>query len=213
MKLESVGIIISLRPFGERDLITHIFTREHGVLCGIIRGGAVARKNRPLVGQCGNASWNARLDSNLGVFHFESLKNLVAPLMADPNALGQMNSAFALLSALLPEREGYPDLYDATVGLFANATESEYLAWEICLLRELGYALDLSRCSNCGRLDDLTQLSRRTGRAVCVECAMPYLAQCFPLPVSLIATGFFLDKIVTEHGGRELPLARKLMFN
>ena len=216
MKLESVGLILSLRPFGERDLIAHIFTREHGVLCGMMRGGAIAKKNRPMVGQCGNASWNARLDSNLGVFHFESSRNLAAPLMSDSDALAYMNSAFALLCALLPERERYPELYDATNRLFAENVpppggEGTYLDWEICLLRELGYALDLSRCSNCGRMDNLTQLSSRTGRAACSECAAPYLNQCFPLPLSLDVTGFFLNKIAAEQGGRELPSARKMI--
>ena len=75
MKLESTGLLISLRPFNERDAVAHIFTREHGIVAGMLRGAVVAKTNKPLVGQIGNATWGARLDSALGVFHWESEKN------------------------------------------------------------------------------------------------------------------------------------------
>ena len=69
MKLDSDGILIGLRPFNERDCVARIFTREHGVMTGMLRGAVVAKKNKPLLGQVGVASWNARLDSQLGEFH------------------------------------------------------------------------------------------------------------------------------------------------
>ena len=75
MKIETTGILINVKPFSERDVIAHIFTRDNGVLVGMLRGGAIAKKNKPLIGQMGMVSWNARLDSQLGVFHFESEKN------------------------------------------------------------------------------------------------------------------------------------------
>jgi DNA repair protein RecO (recombination protein O) len=228
VKLESVGIIIGLRPFGERDAVAHIFTRDFGVLVGMMRGAIIARKNKPLVGQVGAVSWNARLDSMLGVFHFEAQKNLAAPLMINGVALGYMNSAFALLCALLPEREKYEALYDETELLLKNMVEPAphltlavigvrnwmqnfYLSWEINLLRELGYALNLSRCSNCGRTDDLTHLSPRTARAVCSECARPYLDKLWTLPVDLNITARFIQKIIAEQGGKELPMARGMV--
>lgn len=74
MNLESSGILISLRPLGETDSVARVFTSEYGVLCGMMRGAQRTRKNRPLVGQVGTASWNARLDSQLGVFHWDAEK-------------------------------------------------------------------------------------------------------------------------------------------
>lgn len=171
MKLESSGILISLRPIGERDSVAHIFTSEYGVLCGMMRGAQVARRNRPLVGQIGDATWNARVDSQLGVFHWDALQNLAAPLMVQRTTLEFMNSAFALIETLLPEREQYSTLYTHTTKLMtdlagANA-ENAYLEWETGLLSELGYALNLSACSGCGTHANLEYLSPRTGRAVC----------------------------------------------
>ena len=217
MKLESTGILIDLRPFGERDALARIFTRDFGVMVGMLKGASVAKKNKPLVGQIGAVSWNARLDSQLGVFHWEYEKNLSAPLMSNIQSLGFMNSAFSLLSVLLPEREKYELLWCQTTEMLKNLSKDNskylYLDWEIDLLRELGYALDLSRCSNCGRTDNLTHLSPRTARAVCGGCAEPYLDKLYTLPVSFDTTKKFLERIIVEQGAKELPLARKLITN
>lgn len=205
MKLESVGILIAMRPFDEKNAIAQIFSRDFGVMSGMMRGAIVARTNRPLVGQVGSVSWNARLDSALGVFHWEPDKNLSAPIMVNVNLLPFMNSAFEIIATMLPERESYEHLYDDTIGLLTalpvtDAPENEYLKWEINLLRELGYALDLARCSGCGRSENLNYLSPRTGRAVCNECAAPYINKLYKLPITLNTTLKFLENICVTVG-------------
>ncbi len=198
MKLESTGIIVSLRPFGERDAVAHIFTETHGVLTGMLRGAGSNSKNKYLVGQMGTVAWNARLDSQLGVFHFEAQKNLALSAMMDNHKLAFMNSMFSLIGTLLPEREAYPDLYNATLKTLADINSESYLQWELDLLRDLGYALDLSKCSGCGRTDDLIYLSPRTGRAVCSECGAPYVDKLFKLPIHLHTTLRFLENVCVQ---------------
>jgi DNA repair protein RecO (recombination protein O) len=210
MKLESVGILISLRPFGERDSIARFFTADFGVMCGMLKGALVAKRNKPLIGQFGSLSWNARIDSQLGVFHFESQKNLALPWMSDAGSLRNMNSALALVATLLPEREKYGTLFARTKDLLENLSDDNYLAWEIELLRELGYALNLGACSNCGRADDLNYLSPKTGRAVCNECAKPYLKQLHKLPLNLETLKKFLEKACRQQGA-QLPAARNFL--
>ena len=147
MKLESDGILIAIKPFNERDALGRIFTRDNGILVGMLRGAIVAKKNIPLIGQVGLATWNARLDSQLGVFHWDAEKNIGAKILLNSNSLMFMNAAFDLLNTLLPEREAYVDLYNDTLLLLDNLASGNtdaYLQWEISLLRELGYALDLS---------------------------------------------------------------------
>jgi len=212
MKLESTGLLISLRPFNERDAVAHIFTREHGVVAGMLRGAVVAKTNKPLVGQIGNATWGARLDSALGVFHWESEKNLTAPIMINLGRIKFVNCVFDLIKTLLPERESYSALYDSTVNFLTslpntNSPADNYLDWEIILLRELGFALDLTKCSGCGRTENLTHLSPKTGRTVCAECAAPYVNRLFQLPLTTDTTLQFLEKICTELGTR-VPNAR-----
>ena len=215
MKLESDGILISLRPLNERDSVASIFTREFGMLSGVMRGAVVAKKNRALVGQVGAASWNARLDSQLGAFHWESVENLAAPLMMDMKSLGFMNAAFALISGLLPEREQYVNLYDSTTRMLRNLkmrdSETEYLNWEIDLLRDLGFALDLSHCSGCGRSDNLHYMSPKTGRAVCDDCAAPYINKLYKLPINMDITLHFIANACAQMG-IDTPVARMFLL-
>lgn len=215
MKLESSGILIGLRPFNERDAIARVFTRDFGVLVGMMRGANVAKKNRPLVGQVGGVSWNARLDSQLGMFHWDAEKNLSAAIMLNPNMLMCMNAAFEILCALLPEREEYAMLYDETLDLLekmGGGDDGAYLTWEINLLRDLGYALDLSKCSGCGVVDNLNYLSPRTGRAVCDKCAAPYINKLYKLPVGLGTTLRFLENICKQQGV-DVPQMRRMIKN
>ncbi len=203
-----------MRPISERDSVAHIFTRDFGMMAGVLRGAVVARRNKPLVGQFGNVAWNARLDSQLGAFHWDATRNLAAVLMSNPMTLGYMNAAFDLINALLPERENYATLYDSTLDLMSQLSgddaASAYLAWEVSLLGELGYALDLSHCSGCGVGTDLEYLSPRTGRAVCCACAAPYIDRIYRLPLTLDVTGAFLSR-VCESVGVAMPASRRYL--
>ena len=214
MQIETSGILINMRPFSERDAIAHIFTRDNGVLVGMLRGAVSAKKNKVLIGQCGVVSWNARVDSQLGVFHFESEKNMAAPLMLDADLLKIMNAVFALIYTLIPEREPYEHLYSKTMDLLQELPNSKspydlYLNWEIDLLKDLGYALDLTKCSGCGRIDNLVYLSPRTGRAVCRDCGLPYDNRLYKLPLNLNITKLFISGICDAQGA-DIPTARKM---
>lgn len=213
MKLESYGILIGMRPLNERDAVAQVFTQDFGVMVGVMRGAMVAKKNKPLVGQVGAVSWNARLDSQLGTFHWEAERNLAAGLLVRPRALAEMNAAFGLLAVLLPERECYGTLYDDTYIMLNDlnaGNESAYLRWETEFLRELGYALDLTRCSGCGGANDLNWLSPKTGRAVCDKCAAPYISKLYKLPLNLNTTGRFLDSVCVQQGV-DMPICRKIL--
>lgn len=217
MKLESVGILVALRPFDEKNAIAHIFSREYGLMIGMLRGAIIAKTNKAIVGQIGNMAWNARLDSALGVFHWESEKNLAAPIMMIPNTLSYMNATFDLICTMLPEREPYPKLYDLTINLLnamphTSDMYNEYLKWETELLGELGYALDLSHCSGCGKTTDLNYISPKTARAVCDACAAPYISRLYKKPITLDITMKFLEKICGAQGAT-LPNSRKILHN
>ena len=184
-------------------------------MVGLLRGAVVAKKNKPLVGQMGRVSWNARVDSQLGVFHFESEKNLSAALMVNNDLLKIMNATFALIYALIPERESYEHLYNGTVELLSNlpnavAPRDLFLNWEIDLLRDLGYALDLTKCSGCGATHDLIYMSPKTGRAVCRDCGAPYVEKLYKLPINLDVTKRFIDNVCRVQG-LEIPVARKIL--
>lgn len=220
MKLESVGILISLRPFGERDAVARIFTRDYGVMCGVVRAAfASHQRRRPMVGTMGDAVWNARLDSQLGTFHWDANRNLVVEIMSRSVALKYMNAVFELIGALLPERECFAKLYDETLDFLSRISGAHddeiaaiYQGWELSFLMHMGYALDLTRCASCGGTHDLKYLSPRTGRAVCATCGAPYVGRLYDLPISLGVTGRFLDDICTQMGIK-IPVARAVLGN
>lgn len=215
MQIETSGILINIKPFSERDAVAHIFTCDNGVLVGMLRGAVVAKKNKPLIGQYGVVSWNARLDSQLGVFHWEPEKNLSAPLMMQNDLLKIMNSVFALIHTLVPERESYQHLYERTLYLLQELPLSKspydlYLNWETELLKDLGYALDLTKCSGCQKNDNLIYISPKTGRAVCADCGAPYRDKLYKLPISLDITKLFIRDICTTLG-TDIPASRKML--
>ena len=202
--MESNGIIIELRPFGERDFVGRVFSSDFGILAGIFKAGQIA-KNKPLVGQSGKVSWNARLDSQLGSFHFENERNLLAAFFSNAEKLKYANACFALLSAFLPEREKYGKLFFDTLRLFSDLTPESYLEWEQGLLAELGYGFALEKCGNCGAKENLAYISPKTGRAICESCGQAYKDKLFGFPVSLDVTKYFLEQIA------ELPMSRKII--
>ncbi len=212
MKLETVGILIDLKPFGDRGVIAKFFTRDYGLMSGLIKGGLASKKNKPIIGQYGDVVWGARLDSQLGVFNFAPEKNMSVNLMMDKNLLAAMNSVFSLINLLLPEREKYEELFFNTLNLLIDLPIvlnklGAYMNWEIGLLSELGYALDFSACSGCGVRTNLTHLSPKTGRAVCEKCAAPYIDRLYELPVNLeILKKFLMAACVSQ--GVNLPFYR-----
>lgn len=204
MQLESQGVIIGLKNYGERAFIARVLTMEHGILAGIVRGGQLS-KNRLMAGMQGMASWGARLENHLGTMRFAPERNLAAMLMNDEESLATMNSAFAMIADFLPEREAHPQVYFATLRLLLNATPDEYLRWETELLAAAGYSLDFSKCAGCGGRENLTRLSPKTGRAVCAKCAEPYNEKLFALPLGLNELGHFFRMFAVK----ELPPARE----
>lgn len=214
MKLESDGVLVELRALSERDSLARVFTREYGIISGVMRGALVAKKNKPLTGQVGAMIWNARLDSQLGVFHWDAARNMAVPLMTDAGRLGMMNAAFGLIVTLLPERERYDALYDETLRLLSDLAGGTptmaYLRWEEHFLRDIGYALDLSACAGCGRHDNLNFLSPRTCRAVCDDCAAPYRDKLYPLPMTLNTGRRLLENICVAQGAL-IPPSRQML--
>ena len=224
------GVLLAVRRHGETSSIIEVFTLGHGRHAGIVHGGA-SRRLAPLLqpGAQLDVTWRARLDEHLGSYAVEPLRSRAA-LMSDRLALAGLNSICALLTFLLPEREAHGALYGATIGLLDRIGAGEgwavdYLRWELGLLEEMGYGLDLSACAVTGSRDDLAYVSPKSGRAVAREAAGEWVDRLLPLPACLLGqgpagagdiadglrlTGYFLEhRIAPELGSRPLPEARR----
>ena len=194
MEWRDEGTVILSRPYGETSAIVEVLTADHGRHAGVVRGGAsrkVAATLQP--GSQVAVAWRARLDDQLGSFTVEPLASR-AGLLADRLALAGLNAICAMLHLALPERQPHPALYRQTQALLAALARdvdwpAAYLRWEMILLEELGFGLDLSRCAVTGQREDLAYVSPKSGRAVSRQGAGDWAARLFPLPLGLQGQG------------------------
>lgn len=230
MNWSDEGVILSVRPHGETAAVVEILTRQHGRHLGLVHGGR-SRKARPIL-QSGNhvsLTWKARLAEQLGHMQVEMIRGYAAPAMDDAAALAGLTSLCAL-ARLMPERDPHPNLYEVTLFVLtylddASVWPALLARWEMALLDELGFGLDLARCAATGANDDLIYVSPKTGRAVSASAGEPYRDRLLPLPAFLLPgrkasvapgdvesafklTGYFLEQRVFAPRGEELPDAR-----
>ena len=233
MEWRDQGAVLSMRLHGETSAIIEVFTAAHGRHAGVVRGGASRRMAATLQpGTQVEVVWRARLDEQIGSYLVEPLQSR-AGVMADRMALAGLNAICAMLHVALPEREAHPQLYRASIGLLdalqRPAWVPYYLRWEMQLLEELGFALDLTRCAITGSREDLAFVSPKTGRAVNRDAAGDWAARLLPLPPVLLGqgpaspaelaqgfalTGHFLNRSLQPMlNGRPLPEARARLLD
>jgi DNA repair protein RecO (recombination protein O) len=185
------GLLLAVRRHGESAAIVEVFTEGHGRHAGVVRGGA-SRRMAPLLqpGAQVAVEWSARLEDHIGTFRVDVVRSRSAEIMGDGAALAALGSVAALVSAALPERAAHRELYGETLALVeALAGEADwprrYAGWELKLLAELGFGLDLGACAVTGRREGLVFVSPRSGRAVSREGAGEWAARLLPLPAFL----------------------------
>ncbi len=220
------GIVLSARPHGEAGAVVHLLTENHGRHAGYVRGGRSSRLRGVLEpGSLVSASWSSRVADQLGAYVVEQERHPAAGLMQDPLKLAALLSACGLCDAALPERESHPGLFYGFMALIetlaGEAWGAAYTAWELALLRELGFGIELSKCAAGGDPATLTWVSPKSGRAVSAEAGKLYKDRLLPIPAflkpgggdasaeevmkGLRLTGYFLEHWVFVHHSNGLP--------
>lgn len=224
------AVILGVRPHGENGAIVSLLTMETGRRAGYVRGAFSSKTRGTLeVGNIVDANWQSRVDDGLGTLSLELCRSTAARIMQDSLKLAALQSACALCDQTLPEKEGHEGLYHGFLSLL-EILETEiwaaaYVMWEIALLRELGFSLDLGKCAGGGSSNTLAYVSPKTGRAVSYEAGEAYKDKLLPLPSflkpnggtsdgedvleGLQMTGFFLEHWVFAHHNRGIPEARQ----
>jgi DNA repair protein RecO (recombination protein O) len=225
MNWNDVGLILSTRKHGENSVIVHAFTRDHGRCAGLVRGGSGRRLRGILqVGNEVSLDWRGRLAEQLGQFTVEARFSHATQLFDSPLALMASGAALSLLDIALPEREPHPQLFAATLVLLSSLEQESpdwpllLVRWELGLLGEIGYGLDLTCCAATGVSEDLVYVSPKSACAVSRDAGQPYHDKLLPLPEFLrqdrgaenevtrqdildgfTLTGYFVEKAAMEH--------------
>lgn len=231
MEWTEEAIAIGTRRHGENGVILEVMTRGHGRCLGLVRGGR-SRAMRPVL-QPGNSlsvTWRARLEGHLGQFRAEPLVERAGTLMLSRSASYGLQLLAAHLR-LLPERDPHPRLYDPLTIIINNLDDHRIAAemivrFEMLLLDELGFGMDLTQCAATGNTEDLAYVSPKSGRAVSRAAGLPYDNRMLRLPRFLsnrvegeppviadieqgfALTGYFLDRHVLAPRGLSITEAR-----
>ncbi|WP_135077842.1 DNA repair protein RecO [Terasakiella sp. SH-1] len=230
MLWSDLAIVLSARKHGENSVIITTLTREHGRYSGLVRGGS-SKKLSPLL-QPGNllqVEWKGRLEEHLGTFSVEMETAYGAKAINSREKLTNINTLCAMCDLCLPERQSVEGVFGAILILLDMLDETRlwpeiYQRWELGLLNELGFGLDLSSCAATGQTGDLIYISPKTGRAVSRNAGEPYKDKLFPLPYHLLVdevkphkkdllavftiTGHFIERCLLGPINKKLPAAR-----
>ena len=224
MQWQDYGIILRYRAYSEKQLIVSVFTQQHGKVDGMI---SRAKSSLPQPGDFVSVHCKSRLEQHMGSLKIETKQSHSVLQFCEAIRVYALKSMLEMLSTLLPELHPYSKLYFKaieTIQLFYQSDKAmkAYCFFEITLIEELGFGLNLKSCALTGAKENLSHVSPRTGKAVCYEAAKPYISKLLVLPEFLInqnciatnlhyisslqLTGHFLSSHIIHN--RQLPIAR-----
>lgn len=229
MEWTGEALLIGVRRHGETSLIAEAMVAGRGRCLGLVRGGRSSKLAPALqVGNTIQLTWRARLEDHLGTFTVELMHGRAADLMADRTRLYLAQLVCDHLR-LLPERDPHDRLLGEAIALIDRTPDGAALArFELALLDELGFGLDLQSCGATGATSDLTHVSPKSGRAVSRTAAAPYLDRLLPLPSFLRErgnaspddirnafrlTGYFLDRHIWAARQIDQPAIRESLID
>ena len=197
MRISTPAIVVSLRPHGEHGAVVRLMTPDHGLQAAYVSGARGSRLRPVLLpGNQVEATLSARTEAQLAQATVE-LVHSRGPLLQEALPATAIDWACALTATALPEGQSYPRLYQALDGLLAaveaapsaSGWGAALVRYELLLLAELGFGLDLEKCAVSGSNDGLVAVSPRSGRAVSAGQAEPYAGQLLPLPRFIVEGG------------------------
>ena len=229
MEWNDEAIVLGVRKHGETSVIAEVMTRQRGRHLGLVQGGR-SRKMRPIL-QPGNSvtvTWRACLDEHLGQFKVDGEMMRAARLMESAHGIFALQTLASHLR-LLPERDSHTGLYETLAIVLDNLEAPDIAAelvirFELAMLNELGFGLDLTACAASGSRANLIYVSPKSGRAVSAEAGKPWSDKMLRLPSFLlerdmqriesasledIEEGFDLTRHFFWrhiHGPREIPI-------
>lgn len=228
------GILLYIKSLNDHDAILTLFTKDHGLHRGFYKSSRPSKKGKISIqiGQSLDCRWRARLEAQLGAYTVLNNKPLPLALWHNVFGLNLIGSLCNLLAMTLPEKQLYTSLYTVTQTLLYQSFQHpspwlwvrDYILWELNLLQQLGFGLELSRCTVSQTTENLSYVSPKTGRAVSRQVGLPYHDKLFILPAfitdpqhqptqldvhhGLRLTGYFLENWLLSSFNKKIPFQR-----
>lgn len=235
--LQTEAIICSQLHHGEHGVIARLFTPDHGLMSGYVRGGR-SRKMRPILISSNKvmAEFRTRNEDQLGSLTVELLESR-GPWLSEPLASAALEWVSALISSCLPQDNAYPQLYSAMEALLsaicgapsARGWARALAQFEMLTLSQLGFGLDLEKCAVTGEIENLCYVSPKSARAVSNDAAIGYENKLLPLPqffndnhsnadwndifMGLNLTGYFLERNFFGDGRNVIFSSREILID
>jgi DNA repair protein RecO (recombination protein O) len=221
MEWTGEAIMCSVLPHGEHGAIARVMTEHAGMLAGYVRAGRSTKFRAMLMpGNMLRAEWRMRVESQLGSLTVDLARSRAASFFTNRAAGAAMSWATALVSASVPERLPYPKIFAGLDALLTTISHADsdidwaamLVRYEMLVLAELGFGLDLSSCAATGSVDDLIYVSPKSAQAVSKPAGAAYKSRLLQLPEFLLQansapswadvhqglrlTGYFLERHV-----------------
>lgn len=233
------AVILALKKIGEKSVIMTALTHDNGLVSGMVHG-LTAKKDKGAY-QPGNVvsiKWRSRLADQLGTLTLIDVKHSVASaVIRSADKLYALNAVLCLIKDNLPDNDPHPEVYQNIILLLAelvkeNAWLKHYILFELNLLSQLGFGIELNQCAVTQQTHDLHYVSPKSGKAVSRDVGIPYHDKLLILPHfmhqneektgntdifidnaslvdGLVLTEFFLSKYIYRPQNKELPAPRQ----
>ena len=143
------GYLLSKIPFQENSIIVNFYTQNHGKCSGIIYG-ATSKKIKNYL-QKGNElflEYHSKSDNALGYFKVEIIKPRSSEFFSDKTKLNCIVSTLELIKVLTVDGEQNSKIYNLIDDFFLLLNnknwKTDYIYWELKLLKYIGFDLDIS---------------------------------------------------------------------
>jgi DNA repair protein RecO (recombination protein O) len=238
MQINDQAILLKTQKFNEKHLIASVLSKEHGLIKGMVKNVYPKKFKTELIpGNLCMIIWKGRLNCQLGNLSFETLYNVIAHINSDQIRMVILNSVLSLVQLCINEREPHVNIYNQLEKLLKTLASEEnitlvlkqYCFFELMLLGEAGFGLDLEKCAVTKQSHDLHYVSPRTGCAVSFEAAQPYKERLLELPQFIIneaiginfpeilsalkLTAYFFTKQIYLIADKPEPIARRMLFD
>ena len=223
MNWDDTGFLLSKIRYNENSLIAEIFTKEHGKVSGIIFGGT-SKKIRNYL-QIGNqlfVNFNSKSENRIGYFKIEILKAYSPIYFDQARKLNCISSAMNLIRLLTAESQSNTKIYELIKEFYLILPKSnwlkKYIFWELELLSNLGYSLDLMGMVNKKIVDNKTLYiaESSTEKKIVPNFLIDKddtVNDIKDLLDGLKLVGDFMDKTILKPNNINFPISRNQFLN